>query len=140
MSDSIVRGWGWKVAAVDQRRHLMRTEWLYFSGTGFAPDAGEQCEDGAVVGLRLEIALRRVAKDSADFVVHGEAVVVDGRNRADAERFARRGFETMATVLQDGARSAAQWPDTLSGELERVSGEVGARAGQPAHGCVTLRP
>ncbi|MHB1313515.1 MAG: hypothetical protein ACYC3L_15970 [Gemmatimonadaceae bacterium] len=140
VSDSIVRGWGWTVASVDPRRHVLRTEWLYFAGTGFTPDAGGQCEDGAVVGLRLEIALRRVAKDSADFVVRGEAVVVDGTHRTDAERFARGGFATLGSALQAGARSAGQWPDTLSVDLERVSGEMGARNGRPAHGCVGVRP
>lgn len=140
VADSVVRGWGWEVASVDLGRSALRTEWLYFSGPDFVPTAGRPCNDDAIVGLRLEVAPRRVTKDSAEFVVRGEALLISGRNRADAERFARRGFAVVSHALQDGARGAALWPDTYTAALERISGEVGMRQGGQVHGCLTVRP
>lgn len=141
VADSILRVWGWHSASVDVRRSALRTEWLYFAGTDFTPTAGRQCEDeNAVVGLRLEIVPRQLAKDSAVFVLHGEARIVDGTRRSEAERFARGSFGTIGSALQAGARDAALWPDTLSVELERLSGEARVREGQRVRGCVTVRP
>ncbi|MDP1892431.1 MAG: hypothetical protein Q8K55_16205 [Gemmatimonadaceae bacterium] len=141
VADSILRAWGWLAASVDVRRSTLRTEWLYFAGMDFTPDAGRRCEDEyAVVGLRFEIAPRQLAKDSAVFVLRGEARIVDGMSRADAERFARGSFGTIGSALQASARDAALWPDTLSVTLERLSGEAGMRGGQRVQGCVTVRP
>lgn len=141
VADSILRVWGWHAASVDVRRAALRTEWLYFAGTDFTPDAGRQCDDrDVVVGLRLEMAPRQIAQDSAVFVLRGEARIVGGRRRADAERFARQSFGTIGAALQAGARDAVRWPDTLAVVLERLSGEAGIRAGQRLGGCATLRP
>lgn len=140
VADSVVRAWGWQVASVDLRRAAMRTDWLYFAGTEMTPDAGRPCEEDNVVGLRLDIALRQSAKDSSEFVVRGEARVVEGRGRADAERFAHRSFATIGAALQDASRAATLWPDVFSPEIKRVSGEVVLRTERRAQGCVTLRP
>ena len=141
VADSILRVWGWQAASVDVRRSALRTEWLYFAGTDFTPDAGRRCEDEhAVVGLRFEIAPRQFAKDSAVFVLRGEARIVDGRSRSDAERFARGSFGTIGSALLAGARDAARWPDTLSVEIARLTGEAGMREGQGIHGCAIVRP
>lgn len=140
VADSILRVWGWQAASVDVRRSVLRTEWQYFAGTEFTPSAGRPCEDGIVVGLRFELAPRQIANDSAVFVLRGEALIVDGNRRADAERFARGSFGTIGAALQAGAREADLWPDTVSVAMARLSGEVGMRVGQRSHGCVTIRP
>ncbi|MDP1860279.1 MAG: hypothetical protein Q8K82_16500 [Gemmatimonadaceae bacterium] len=140
VADSVVRSWGWEVKSVDLGRSALRTEWLYFSGPDFMPTAGRQCGDDATVGLRLEVTPRRVTKDSAEFVVRGEALLINGRGRADAERFARAGFAVLTSALQDGARGAERWPDTYTAALERFSGEIGVRQGGRVHGCLTVRP
>ncbi|MHB8838337.1 MAG: hypothetical protein ACYC7F_05230 [Gemmatimonadaceae bacterium] len=140
VADSVVRGWGWQVKSVDMARSALRTEWLHFSGPDFMPAAGRQCGDDATVGLRLEVASRHVTKDSAEFVVRGEALLISGRRRAEAERFARGGFAAVSRALQDGTRGAEHWPDTYTPALERVSGEIGVRQGEQVHGCLTARP
>jgi hypothetical protein len=139
-SDSVVRYWGWQVATVNPDRATLRTEWLYFAGPDITPGAGRQCEDGALVGLRLEIAPRDIAKDTGEFVVRGEARVLAAASRTEAERLARRGLGTIGTELQEGIRAAALRPDTLAANLARVSGEVGVREGGQQYGCAILRP
>jgi hypothetical protein len=142
IADSVVRAWGWEVASVDLKRAGLRTDWLYFAGREMTPRAGRRCEEDEdnVVGLRLEIAPRRLEKDSAEFVVRGEARFVGGRGRAEAERFARGSFATIGAALQDASRAATAWPDDFSRDIERVSGEAGLRMGARSRGCVTLRP
>jgi hypothetical protein len=140
VTDSIVRYWGWQVATVDPRRTALRTEWLYLTGPDFSPGAGRQCEDGAVVGLRLEIAPRDTAKHRGEFLVRGEARVVAQANRSAAERLARQGLGTISKALQDGIRAAALRPDTLTASVARASGEIGILEGAQRYGCATVRP
>ena len=140
VADSVVRAWGWQIASVDLERGAMRTEWLYFAGTEMTPNAGRECEGDAIVGLRLIVEPRNSSKNSSDFVVRGEARVVEGRDRADAQRFAHHSFGTIGAALQEASPAATHRPDVFSTELERLSGEVVLRQGGRADGCVTLRP
>lgn len=140
VADSVVRAWGWQIASVDLKRAAMRTEWLYFAGTEMTPRAGRPCEEDNVVGLRLDIALRQPANDSAEFVVRGEARFVRERGRVETERFAHRSFATISAALRDASRAATLWPDVFSREIERVSGEVEVSSGGRVQACVTVRP
>ncbi|HWH52680.1 MAG TPA: hypothetical protein VN651_14115 [Gemmatimonadaceae bacterium] len=137
IADSIIRSWGWRVAAVDDARSELRTDWLYFDGPAVVPGAGRQCDDGAGVGLRLLVQRERSVGDSAQFSLHGDVSVPSGIDRAVAQRVARDGFASVADALTDKLRFAAQRRDTTPVYADAGSGNPGVARG--TNGCRTVQ-
>jgi hypothetical protein len=137
IADSIIQSWGWRVAAADETRSELRTDWLYFDGPAVVPGAGRQCDDGAGVGPRLLVRRERSVGDSAQFSLHGDLSIPSGIDRAVGQRVARDGFASVADALNDKLRFAAQRRDTTRVYAAAESGNPGVARG--TNGCRTVR-
>lgn len=155
VADSVLYAWGWRVASVDSVRRELTTSWLYFSDPQLTRTNGQPCDDGASVGLRLEV-VPAGGSDANAYSVRAQATIppqspaqttttattryrrASGPTTNDLQRAARTGFGTIAAELAHAMPSSFNQPDTLLAAVSAVSGAGGIGGAAGPRACATL--